>query len=112
MLILWLSRVLMNTTSMGHMEPYGLVFMSTFVNQTMSIGCVGKLWHLFGFLRHYLLIVCVSKNHPFGGTWSVSDCIDSCLDMFRMYSQTPLIRPSLIRLNDSPAKNGLEQNSQ
>ena len=25
------------------------------------------------------------------------------------YSQTPLIRPSLIRLNGSPAKNGLKQ---
>ncbi len=33
-----------------------LVFMSTFDNQSMStIGCVGKLGHLFGFLRHYLL---------------------------------------------------------
>ncbi len=30
-------------------------FMSTFDNQSMSIGCVGKLGHLFGFLRHYLL---------------------------------------------------------
>ncbi len=29
--------------------------MSTFDNQSMSIGCVGKLGHLFGFLRHYLL---------------------------------------------------------
>ena len=26
-----------------------------------------------------------------------------------IYSQTPLIRPSLIRPNDSPPKNGLEQ---
>ncbi len=25
------------------------------MNQGMSIGCVGKLGHLFGFLRHYLL---------------------------------------------------------
>ncbi len=32
-----------------------LIFMSTFDNQSMSIGCVGKLGHLFGFLRHYLL---------------------------------------------------------
>ncbi len=32
-----------------------LVFMSTFDNQSMSIGCVGKLGHLFVFLRHYLL---------------------------------------------------------
>ncbi len=24
-------------------------------NQSMSIRCVGKLGHLFGFLRHYLL---------------------------------------------------------
>ncbi len=29
--------------------------MSTFDNQSMSIGCVGKLGHLFGLLRHYLL---------------------------------------------------------
>ncbi len=27
----------------------------TFDKQSMSIGCVGKLWHLSGFLRHYLL---------------------------------------------------------
>ena len=38
--------------------PYGskwhmdLVFMSTFDNQSMSIGLVGKLGHLSGFLRH------------------------------------------------------------
>ena len=30
--------------------------MSTFDNQSKSIGCVGKPGHLFGFLRHYLLI--------------------------------------------------------
>ncbi len=35
--------------------PMDLVFMSTFDNQSISIGCVGKLGHLFGFLRHYLL---------------------------------------------------------
>ncbi len=35
--------------------PMDLVFTSTFHNQSMSIGCVGKLGHLFGFLRHYLL---------------------------------------------------------
>ena len=35
--------------------PMDLVFMSTFDNQSMSIGCVGKLGHLFDFLRHYLL---------------------------------------------------------
>ena len=34
--------------------------MSTFDNQSMSIGCVSKLWHLLGFLRHYLLNL--SKN--------------------------------------------------
>ncbi len=34
-----------------------LVFMSTFNDQSMSIGCVGKLGHLSGFLRHYLLIL-------------------------------------------------------
>ena len=32
-----------------------LVFMSTFYNQSMSIGCIGKLGHPFGLLRHYLL---------------------------------------------------------
>ncbi len=36
--------------------PMDLVFMSTFNDQSMSIGCVGKLGHLSGFLRHYLLI--------------------------------------------------------
>ncbi len=39
--------------------------MSTFDNQSMSIGCVGKLGHLFGFLRHYILRVldvCFSMN--------------------------------------------------
>ncbi len=30
--------------------------MSTFDNQTMGIGCVGKLGHLFGFLRHYQVL--------------------------------------------------------
>ncbi len=34
-----------------------LVLMSTFNDQSMSIGCVGKLGHLFGFLRHYLLSI-------------------------------------------------------
>ncbi len=37
--------------------PMDLVFMSTFDNQSTSIGCVSKLRHLFGFLRHYLLIL-------------------------------------------------------
>ncbi len=39
--------------------PYGSNFpctMSTFNDQSMSIGCVGKLGHLSGFLRNYLLI--------------------------------------------------------
>ncbi len=36
--------------------PMALVFMSTFDNQSMSIGCVGQLGHLSGFLRHYPLI--------------------------------------------------------
>ncbi len=37
---------------------------STFDNQSMSMGCVGKLGHLFGFLRHYLLISNkLSKRH-------------------------------------------------
>ncbi len=34
--------------------PMDLVFISTFNDQSMSIGCVGKLGHFFGFLRHYL----------------------------------------------------------
>ncbi len=34
-----------------------LVIESTFDNQSMSIGCVGKLGHRSGFLRHYLLIL-------------------------------------------------------
>ncbi len=29
--------------------------LKVFNNQSMSIGCVGKLGHLSGFLRHYLL---------------------------------------------------------
>ena len=37
--------------------PMDLVFMSTFNDQSISIGCVGKLKHLSGFLRHYLLKV-------------------------------------------------------
>ena len=32
--------------------PMDLVFMSTFDNKSMSIGCVGKLGHLFGKLGH------------------------------------------------------------
>ncbi len=38
-----------------HEWPMDLVFMSTYDNQSMSIGCVGKLGHLSGFLRHYLV---------------------------------------------------------
>ncbi len=30
---------------------------SVLTNQSMSMGCVGKLGHLFGFLRHNLLIL-------------------------------------------------------
>ncbi len=55
MLILWSSKVLMNTRSMGHIWPMDFVFMGTFDNQSRSMGCVGKLEHLFGLLRHYLL---------------------------------------------------------
>ena len=36
---------------------HGETINGTFDNQTMSIGCVGKLGDLFGFLRHYLLIL-------------------------------------------------------
>ncbi len=39
----------------GNVGENQRVFMSTFDNQSMSIGCVGKLGHLSGFLRHYLL---------------------------------------------------------
>ena len=35
---------------------YLWIFMSTFDNQSMSIGCIDKLGHLFGFLWHHLLI--------------------------------------------------------
>ncbi len=35
-----------------------------------------------------LLIVYAIKNHPFGGTWSVSVCTNSWLDMFRMLFDT------------------------
>ncbi len=61
--------------TIGTIWPMDLVFMSTFDNQSMSIGCVGKLGHLSGFLRHYLLIFaalpfvtkvcyCMIKNAP------------------------------------------------
>ncbi len=40
----------------GNIWPMNLVFISNFDNQITSIGCVGKLGHLSGFLRHYLLI--------------------------------------------------------
>ncbi len=43
------------TWKVGTIWPMDLVFMSTFDNQTMSIGCIAKLGHLSGFLRHYLL---------------------------------------------------------
>ncbi len=39
----------------GTIWPMDLVFMSTFDNQSMGIGCVGKLGGQSGFLRHYLL---------------------------------------------------------
>ncbi len=35
-------------------------FLDKFVNQTMSIGCVGKFGHLFGSPRHYLLKGCTA----------------------------------------------------
>ncbi len=41
----------------GIMCPVDLVFMSTFNDQSMSKGFVGKLRHQSGFLRHYLLIM-------------------------------------------------------
>ncbi len=42
-----------------------LVIKSTFDNQSMSIGCIGKLGHLFGLLRHYLLIGSISNEGHF-----------------------------------------------
>ena len=48
MLIIWLSKV--------------LVFMSTFNNQSMSMCCVGRLGHLSGFPRHYLLTMTYHKK--------------------------------------------------
>ncbi len=47
----------MYTQSLCGETIYKFVFMSTFDNQSMSIGCVGKLGHLSGFLRHYLLSI-------------------------------------------------------
>ncbi len=40
--------------------PMDLIFMSTFDNQSMSIGCAGKLGQLFGSLRHYFFIIHLS----------------------------------------------------
>ncbi len=54
---------LLGTWKVRTIWPMDLVFMSTFDSHSMSIGCVGKLGHLFGFLRHYLLIICLSKLH-------------------------------------------------
>ncbi len=51
--LLWL----FGTWKVATIWPMDLVFMSTFNDQSMSIGCVGKLGHLSGFLRHYLLNV-------------------------------------------------------
>ncbi len=64
----WSLCVLMNTGSsgpngsnfpctwkVGTIWPMDLVFMSTFNDQSMSVGCVGKLGLLSGLLRHYLL---------------------------------------------------------
>ncbi len=40
-----------------------LVFMSNYIYfQSMSIGCDGKMEHLFGFLRRYLLIIALYWN--------------------------------------------------
>ncbi len=43
------------TWIVGTICPMDLVFMSTFNDQSMSIGCVGKLGHLSGFHQHYLI---------------------------------------------------------
>ncbi len=50
-----------------NISRYNVYFMSTVGNQSMSIGCVGKLGHLFGFLRHYLLKVIfqITELHGF-----------------------------------------------
>ncbi len=50
-----------------------LVFMSTFNDQSISIGCVGKLGHLSGFLRHYLLRIWCSfyKYLPMGESYAI-----------------------------------------
>ncbi len=44
------------TWKVGSIWPMDPVFMSTFDNQSMSIGCVDKLGYLFDFLRYYLLL--------------------------------------------------------
>ena len=45
------------TGKVGTIWPMDLLFMSTFDNQSISIGYVGMLGHLSSFLRHYLLMV-------------------------------------------------------
>ncbi len=35
------------------------IYQYFFDYQSMSIGCVGKFGHLFGFLRHYLLNILI-----------------------------------------------------
>ena len=49
------------------------------------------MYILFSIVLSKLLIVCVSKNHPFSGTWSVSVCTNSSLNMFRMLFDIELI---------------------
>ncbi len=50
--------------------------MSTFDNQSMSIGCVGKSGHLFGFLRHYLLTIWMRPWANLAHSWSLGRVLE------------------------------------
>ncbi len=50
----------MYTQSLHGETIYGYIC-HTFNDQSMSIGCVGKLGHLSGFLRHFLLIMLIRE---------------------------------------------------
>ena len=53
-----------------YVTPMDLVFMSNFDDQSMSIGCVSSLGHLFCFLRHYLLHSKQNLSHTWSNKWS------------------------------------------
>ena len=67
------------------------LFMSTFDNQSMSIGCVGKSGHLFGFLRHYLLRL----QGTYATKWSKNQT------PLHISLNNPTARPSFKKLYDT-----------